>query len=82
MTENPHARPRLLWSGAAFVLTWVPSSIILGLDWGRSLRLSGSDATGWGPLLEGILNFAFLMAVPSLFVALVVFVTHAVITER
>ena len=46
------------------------------------MRLSGSDATGWGPLLEGILNFAFLMAVPSLFVALVVFVTHAVITER
>jgi hypothetical protein len=44
--------------------------------------LSGADPTGLGPLFEGILNFALLMAVPSLFVGLVVFVTHAAITER
>ena len=55
---------------------------MLGLDWGRSLRLNGADPRAIGPLLEGILNFAFLMAVPSLFVGLVVFVTHAAITER
>lgn len=72
----------MILSGAAFVLTWIPSSLMLGLDWGRSLRLNGADPRAIGPLLEGILNFAFLMAVPSLFVGLVVFVTHAAITER
>ena len=55
---------------------------MLGLDWGRSLRLSGAEATGVGPLVEGVLNFAFLMAVPSLFVGLVAFVSHAALTER
>jgi hypothetical protein len=82
LPETARQRQRLLLSVAAFVFTWIPSSLVLGIDWGRSLRLSGADPGAMGPLLEGILNFAFLMAVPSLFVGLVVFVTHAAITER
>ena len=82
MTESPRFRQRLIFSATAFFLTWIPSSLVLGLDWGRSLRLSGADPAGFGPLFEGVLNFAFLMAVPSLFVGLVVFVAHAAITER
>ena len=82
MSDPRRYRQRLIISAAAFFLTWIPSSLMLGLDWGRSLRLSGAEATGVGPLVEGVLNFAFLMAVPSLFVGLVAFVSHAALTER
>jgi hypothetical protein len=70
------------YSGAAFFGVWIPSAIVLGVRWGRSLRFPGDNAQHTGPIVEGVMQFALVMLVPSLFVALAVFVVHAMLTER
>ena len=82
MFDTPATRRRLWYSGSAFVAVWVPASIVLGVRWGRSLRFPGDHATHTGPVIEGVMQFALVMLVPALFVALTVFVAHAVATER
>lgn len=82
MFDTPATRRRLWYSGTAFVVVWVPSSIVLGVRWGRSLRFPGDNATHTGPIIEGMIQFGLVMLVPALFVALAVFVAHAVVTER
>jgi len=80
--DTPTTRRRLWYSGAAFFAVWVPPSIVLGIRWGRSLRFPGDNATHTGPIVEGVMQFGLVMLVPALFVALAVFVAHAVATER
>jgi hypothetical protein len=80
--DTPATRRRLWYAGSAFFAVWVPTSIILGVRWGRSLRFPGDNATHTGPIIEGVMQFALVMLVPALFVALAVFVAHAVATER
>jgi len=75
-----HARLRL--AAWAFVLTWIPATIVFGIRHGRELRFQGDSATHWGPIGEGIVNYAFITAVPCAFLALIVFVFHAALTER
>jgi Na+/pantothenate symporter len=82
MQQSLRLRQRLVLATIAFAAAWIPASLILGINHGRALRLSGSESGTLGPLLEGVLNFAFLTAVPALFVGLVVFVVHAALTER
>ena len=82
MFDTPATRRRLWYSGTAFFVVWVPSSVVLGLRWGRSLRFPGDNASHTGPVIEGVMQFSLVMLVPALFVALAVFVAHAVVTER
>jgi hypothetical protein len=82
MFETPRMRGRVRLALAAFLLVWLPATVVLGVRWGRTLRLGGDSATPWGPIGEGILNFAFIMFVPCALVALAVFVVHAALTER
>ena len=67
---------------AAFLLTWIPASVILGVQHGRRLRFNGDSATHWGPIAEGIVNYAFFAAAPAFFAGVMVFVFHAAWTER
>ena len=82
MFDTPATRRRLWYSGVAFTLVWLPASIVMGVRHGRALRFPGDNASQAGPLLEGILWLGMVMLVPALFVALAVFVVHAVVTEH
>ncbi len=82
MFDTPSTRRRLWYAGTAFAAVWIPSSIVLGMRWGRSLRFPGDHAQQTGPIADGIIQFGLVMLAPSLFVALVVFVAHAAVTER
>ena len=82
MFDTPATRRRLWYSGAAFLAVWMPTSIVMGVRWGRSLRFPGDNASRSGPIIEGVIWIGMVMLVPALFVALAVFVGHAVVTER
>ena len=69
-------------AAAVFVLTWVPLTLWRGLAMGRSFRIgaAGQDATS--PLIDAVIQIAFVMLAPSLFVALFAFALWAWREER
>lgn len=68
-----------LWT---FFLTWIPLSVWRGLALGRSFRIGHQDAEHTGPLIDAIVQLAFVMLAPALFAALAVFVFWAWREER
>jgi hypothetical protein len=75
-------RRGLWWAGATFLLVWVPVTLWRGIAMGRSLRIGrqGQDATG--PLVDAVIQIAFIMLAPALFAALFVFALWAWREER
>jgi hypothetical protein len=55
---------------AVFFAVWVPASIVMGVRWGRPLRIGADRGADWGPILDGVVQFAFIMLVPAGVVAL------------
>lgn len=74
---------RGLWlAGATFVLVWIPATVWRGIAMGRSFRIGrhGQDATG--PLVDAVIQMAFIMLAPALLAALLVFALWAWREER
>jgi hypothetical protein len=82
VSDDVTAKRRLIYAIIGFGVAWVPPSIILGVRHGRSLRFTGDDTSHWGPIAEGIINYAFFAAAPAFFAGVMVFVFHAAWTER
>ncbi|MBA3854305.1 MAG: hypothetical protein C0503_07805 [Gemmatimonas sp.] len=66
----------------AFALTWIPLTLVRGIEMGRQFRIGshGQDATG--PIVDAVIQIGFVMLAPSLFVALLVFALWAWREER
>lgn len=66
----------------AFVLTWIPVTLVRGIAMGRQFRIGSHGQDAWTPLFDAVVQIAFVMLAPSLFVALLVFVLWAWREER
>ncbi len=75
-------KPHLWRAGAVFLATWIPATLWLGIRWGRTLRLGADRANDLSPLIEGIIQFAFVTLVPAALVALLALALLAGADER
>jgi len=57
----------------AFALTWIPLTLVRGIAMGRQFRIGSHGQDAWSPLFDAVVQIAFVMLAPSLFVALLVF---------
>ena len=51
---------------AVFFAVWMPASLVLGLAWGRPLRIGAGRDADVAPLIEGVIQFAFITLVPAM----------------
>lgn len=75
-------RPGVRLAATVFLLTWLPISIWRGLRFGAAFRIDGPADGGIAPLIEGVLQIAAVMLVPSLLPSLLVFALWAWRQER
>lgn len=75
-------RPGARLAATVFLLTWLPLSVWRGVRFGAAFRIDGAAEGGVAPLIEGILQIAAVMLVPSLLPALLVFALWAWREER
>ncbi len=66
----------------AFVVTWVPLTLWRGLAMGRSFRIGSDAQQSAAPLVDAVIQMAFVMLAPCLFVALLAFALAAWREER
>ncbi len=66
----------------AFALTWIPLTLVRGIAMGRQFRIGSHGQDAAGPLVDAVIQVAFVMLAPSLFVALLVFALWAWREER
>ncbi|MEK0430767.1 MAG: hypothetical protein RL139_571 [Gemmatimonadota bacterium] len=69
-------------AAAVFLVTWIPVSLWRGLRFGAAFRIDGSAHGGIAPLVEGVIQIAAVMLVPSLLLALLAFALWAWREER
>ncbi len=69
-------------AAAVFVLTWVPASLWRGITVGRTFRIGHGGPQSVTPLVEGVIQMAFVMLAPSLLLALLVFALWSWRAER
>ncbi len=69
-------------AGAVFVCTWVPLTLWRGLAQGRSFRIGAEGQGAVSPLIEGVIQLAFVMLVPAMLLALLAFALWAWREER
>ena len=75
-------RTPLRLAAVTFFGIWIPLSLWRGIAMGRSFRI-GSDAQHTAaPLVDAVIQIAFVMLAPALFVALLVFALAAWREER
>jgi Na+/H+-dicarboxylate symporter len=65
-----------------FAVTWVPLTLVRGIALGRQFRIGSHGQDAWTPLFDAVVQVAFVMLAPSLFVALVAFVLRMWWEER
>jgi hypothetical protein len=65
-------RRNLRVAAAVFVLVWVPATLWRGIEVGRTFRIGGQGERSVTPLVEGVIQMAFVMLAPSLLVGLLV----------
>ncbi len=75
-------RRHLRLSAAVFLLLWVPASLWRGLEIGRTFRIGGEGQRSFAPLVEGVIQMAFVMLAPALLVALLALALLNWRTER
>ena len=74
---------RGLWLAAlTFLLVWIPATLVPGIAMGRSFRLGRHGQELAAPLVDSVIQYAFIMLAPSLFAALLVFALWAWREER
>ncbi len=74
---------RGLWlAGVTFALVWVPATLWRGIAMGRSFRIGRQGQDSAGPLVDAVIQIAFVMLAPALFAALFVFALWAWREER
>lgn len=66
-------RQKIWLACMAFLLTWIPLSVWRGIEIGRTHRIGSDAQSSIGPLIEGVIQLAFVMLAPALLVALMVF---------
>ena len=66
----------------AFLVTWIPITLVRGIAMGRQFRIGSHGQDAWTPLFDAVVQIAFVMLAPSLFVALLVFSLWAWREER
>jgi Na+/H+-dicarboxylate symporter len=65
-----------------FLLTWIPFTLVRGIAMGRQFRIGDQGQDAWSPLVDAVVQIAFVMLAPSLFAALLVFALWAWREER
>lgn len=74
---------RGLWlAGFTFLLVWIPATLWRGIAMGRSFRIGRHGQETAAPLVDAVIQIAFIMLAPSLFAALFVFALWAWREER
>lgn len=66
-------RTAIRLAALAFALTWIPLTLVRGIAMGRQFRIGSHGQDAWSPLFDAVVQIAFVMLAPSLFVALLVF---------
>ena len=69
-------------AAAVFAATWVPLTLWRGIALGRSFRIGDDAQAPVSPLIEGVIQLAFVMLAPALFAALFAFALWAWREER
>lgn len=70
------------FAAVAFCVTWIPLTLVRGIALGREFRIGRHGQGATGPLVDAVIQVAFVMLAPALFVALAVFVFWAWREER
>ena len=55
---------------AVFFGVWIPALVVMGVRWGRPLRIGAERGADVGPLVDGVIQFAFITLVPAMVVGL------------